>query len=118
MLIYCIQVPAQRYECDEGSDASDKNMSTDDSYNNWIWKDDEHIPTLTPNPNSIHKLWDEYEFWIGNTKAEKAFSSKEKGNCKYTYHCMRLVWDKVSEMVRSSWNMAAAYNLVYTVYGH
>ena len=40
-----------------------------------------------------------------------------KGACKDNYPRRKVVWDKVVEVARSGWNAAAAYNLIYTVYG-
>ena len=72
---------------------------------------------LTRNPRSIHELWDEWQFGIGNRIPAKDFTSRDRGNCKYTFHRRKVVWDKVSEMVRSGWNAVEACHRIYTVYG-
>ena len=104
-LMHGILAPEQRREGGEGSDESEMYIRENDySENSWIFQDNESLLTLNRNPNSIYELWDEYEFRIGDRKAAKAFTNKE-------------VCDKVTEIVRSGWNTAAACHLIYTVYG-
>ena len=119
MLMHGMRAPAQHREGGENSDGSYRNTRENDySENSQIFQDDENLSTLTRNPNSIHELWDEYEFEIGDRKAAKEFTSKERGNYKYTYHRKNIVWDKVADMVRSGWNAATSCNIIYIVYGH
>ena len=73
--------------------------------------------TLTCKSNSIHKLWDEYEFGISNRKPAQQFTSRERGRCKYTYHRRKVVWDQISLMVRRGWNASEACNAIYAAYG-
>ena len=75
------------------------------------------ISTLSRNPSTLHEIWNEWEFGIGNRKAAKDFSIAERGNCKYAYHRRKVVWDTVGQMVRSGWNAAEACNKIYSVYG-
>ena len=117
-LIHDICAPAQRREGGEGSGGSERNRRENEySENSWIFQDDENLLTLTRNPNSIHELWDEDEFGIGDRKVVKSFTSKERGGCKYTYHQRKVVWENVEKMARSGWNAAASCNLIYIVYG-
>ena len=75
------------------------------------------LTRLTRNPNSLHELWDEYEFGIGGRKAAKEFTSRERGAVRYNYHRRKVVWDVVAQMVRNGWNAAEACNRIYTIYG-
>jgi hypothetical protein len=59
----------------------------------------------------------DYDFGIGNGKAAKDFTPPERGRVKHMYSRRKLVWDKVSEMVRSGWDAAEACNKIYEVYG-
>ena len=72
---------------------------------------------LSNNPKSLHTLWNEYEFGLGNNKAAKDFTSKERGKVKYLYHRRKVVWEKVTEMVRSGYIARDACNKIYEVYG-
>ena len=110
--MYGIHVPAYRHEDDEGIDGSNRNRREDDSENNQIYNNDEHLSTFTQNINIIHEIWDKYKFGIENRKAANEFLSKERKNCKYTYHQRKAVWDEVSEMARSGLNVTAAYNII------
>ena len=64
----------------EGSDGSDSNRRDNNySENSQIFQDDENFLTLIRTTNIIHDLWDEFEFGIGDRKAAKSFTSKERG---------------------------------------
>ena len=78
----------------------------------------DQIPNLSQNPRSVHELWDEWQFGIGNRLPAKDFSARDRGKCKYTYHRRKVVWDKVSEMVRSGFTVNEACNSIYSAYGH
>ena len=73
---------------------------------------------LSKCPRTLHTLWNEYEFGLGNRKAAKNFTAVERGRVKYIYHRRKVVWHKVAEMVRSGWSAHDACNRLYEVYGH
>ena len=73
--------------------------------------------TLLPFPRNLHTLWNEYEFGIGGRKAAKDFTPQERGRVKHKYCRRKVVWDKVSVMVRSGWDANEAINKIYEVYG-
>lgn len=73
--------------------------------------------TLSRNPRTLHTLWLEYEFGLGNRKAAKDFTREERGRVKHTFHRRKVLWDKISEMVRSGWSADEACNKIYDVYG-
>ena len=73
--------------------------------------------TLSRNPKTLHTLWLEYEFGLGNRKAAKDFTREERGKVKHKFHRRKVLWDKISEMVRSGWSADEACNKIYDVYG-
>jgi hypothetical protein len=74
--------------------------------------------TLSNMPRTLHELWNEYEFGLGERKPAKHFTLKERGKCRYTYHRRKVVWDQVADMVRRGWDAPDACNKLYDVYGH
>jgi hypothetical protein len=44
------------------------------------------VSTLSPNPQSLYLLWDEYENGIGGQKAAWLFSREERGKVKDKFH--------------------------------
>ena len=74
--------------------------------------------SLSKMPKTLNYLWMEYEFGLNNKKAAKDFSSVERGRVKYRYHRRKVVWDKISEMVRAGHNSEDAINKIYDAYGH
>ena len=52
---------------------------------------DDVISTLSRNPSTLHKIWNEWEFGIGNRKVAKYFSIAERGSCKYAFHRRKVV---------------------------
>ena len=73
--------------------------------------------TLSSCPRTLHLLWNEYQFGLGNRKAAKDFTAPERGRVKHKYSKRKIVWDKVAEMVRSGWSAQDACNRIYEVYG-
>jgi hypothetical protein len=73
--------------------------------------------TLSTCPRTLHMLWNEYEFGLGNRKAAKDFTATERGKVKHKYSKRKVFWDKVAEMVRSGWSAQDACNRIYEVYG-
>ena len=65
---------------------------------------------------SLYALWSEYEFGLANHKAAKDFNAVERGRVKYVYHRRKVVWDQVTEMVRSGWSAHEACDIIYDVY--
>ena len=73
---------------------------------------------LSNMPRTLHELWNEYEFGLGERKPAKKITLKERGKCRYTYHRRKVVWDQVADMVRRGWDASDACNKLYDVYGH
>ena len=73
--------------------------------------------TLSPHPRTLYAVWQEYQFGIGGRKAAKNFTAQERGRCKYAYHRRKVVWEKVSEMVRAGYTADTAIDAIYGVYG-
>ena len=80
-------------------------------------EEEQRTASLSSCPKSIHTLWQEYEFGIGNRKPAKDFTGSERGRHKYSYHRRKVVWDQVAEMVRSGWDANTACTKIYEVYG-
>jgi len=80
---------------------------------------EQHHPaaTLCENPKSLYILWQEYQFGIGGRKAAKDFTAEERGAHKVTYSKRKIIWDKISTMVRASYTSDMAIEKIYTVYG-
>jgi hypothetical protein len=73
---------------------------------------------LTPKPKSLHELWQEYMFGIGNRKPAKDFSISERGKCRHM-HCRRkLTWDCISSHIRCGYTPAAACDRIHQAYGY
>jgi hypothetical protein len=72
---------------------------------------------LSPNPRSLHVLWQEYEFGIGGRKAARLFTPAERGRVKYSYHRRKVVWDKMAELIRAGHTAQTAADLIYQAYG-
>ena len=80
---------------------------------------DDTLPTLYCNLNSIHELWTEYKSGIiGNRKAVKDWTIRDRDVCKYTYHRRKLVWDQIVKIVWSGLNATEAMHIMYTVYDY
>lgn len=73
--------------------------------------------TLSPNPRTLHVLWQEYEFGIGGRKAARLFTAAERGQVKYSYHRRKVVWDKIAELIRAGHTAQTAVDLIYEAYG-
>ena len=78
---------------------------------------DDVISTFLQNLSTLHKIWNEWEFGIGNRKVAKDFLIAERGNCRYAFYRRKVVWDMVGQMVICGWNAAKSCNIIYTVYG-
>ena len=76
------------------------------------------MATLLPHPKSIYILWEEWHSGVGGRKPAKSFTRAERGVCKYKYHRRKVVWDKISEMVRSGLTSDVAIDRIYEAYGN
>jgi hypothetical protein len=87
-----------------------------------VSSDDRAIPipyesTLSANPRDLYTLWEEYEFGIEGRKSARKFSSHESGRVKYKYHRRKVIWDLVSELLRSGHTNISAVDSIYDTYG-
>lgn len=62
-------------------------------------------------------LWQEYEFGIAGRKAARLFTAQERGRVKYTYHRRKVVWDKISQLIRAGHTSQTAIDMIYQAYG-
>jgi HEPN domain-containing protein len=73
--------------------------------------------TLSPNPRTLFVLWQEYEFGIAGRKAARLFTAQERGRAKYSYHRRKVVWDKISQLIRAGHTAQTAIDMIYQAYG-
>ena len=76
------------------------------------------VASLMSNPKDLYILWQEYKFGVGGRKPAQKFTASERGKVKHKYHCRKVFWDLISEMVRSGKLAEVAINQVYSVYGY
>ena len=76
------------------------------------------MPTLMKCPKTLNVLWQEYEFGINGQKAAKHYTSRERGNSRYTYHRRKVFWDKVSELLRAGYDSHTAIDKIYEAYNN
>ena len=55
-------------------------------------------------------------FWCGNRKPAREFTAVERGHVKYNYHCRKVVWDKIAELVRAGWTSDMAIDAISNAY--
>lgn len=72
---------------------------------------------LTPNPRTLHVLWDEYVNGVGNNKPAKFFTRGERGRSKYKYSRRKVFWSIVEDLVRANVSATDAIERIYTHYG-
>ena len=73
--------------------------------------------TLAPNLRMIQAFWQEYEHGIGGRKPAKLFTRQERGIRRFLYSKRKLVWDKISLLVRQGYGWEAACDSIYAAYG-
>ena len=74
--------------------------------------------TLSSSPKSLYVLWDEWMYGLGGKKPARLFTAVERGRSKRKFSRRRVVWDKISEMVRSGMTAHTAIDAIYHHYGH
>ena len=102
--------PVQRPR-NNNNNANGNNNNNNNNNNN------HNAATLSPNPRTLHVLWQEYEFGIGGRKAARLFTAAERGRVKYSYHRRKVVWDKIAEMIRAGHTAQTAIDRIYQAYG-
>ncbi len=76
------------------------------------------LASLSPNPQNLYKVWQEYQVGIGGRKAAKLFTAKERGGkVKHKYHRRKVVWSLVSGLVQVGLTADTAIDQIYAVYG-
>ena len=75
------------------------------------------LPCLVTRPKTAHDLWKEWQFGGPGRKPAKDFSYHERGKVKHTYSFRKVVWDKVSELVRAGMTAQVACDSIHKVYG-
>ena len=75
------------------------------------------IADLIPTPRTLYILWQEYQEGIGGRKAARLFTRDERGKVKHKYHRRKVVWDLISQLIRSGLTAQVACDRIYNVYG-
>ena len=73
--------------------------------------------SLSPFPQSIFDLWQEYTEGIGGRKPARHFSFSERGRVKNKFHCFKILWDMISGLTRQGYTANSAIDTIYNVYG-
>ena len=72
---------------------------------------------LTPNPRTLHVLWDEYIRGIGGNKPAREFTRAERGPVKHKYSRRKVFWDLVEELCRAGHSSNDVIDRIYSHYG-
>lgn len=72
---------------------------------------------LSKKPRDLFVLWREYEFGLGNNKAARDFTHRERGLVTVQYSFRNNFWSLVDEMIRRGSTSNTAIDRVYEVYG-
>jgi hypothetical protein len=89
----------------------------DDTDNNINRQHDLYAGTLSKHPKDLFHMWEEYQFGIEGRKAARKFSIKERGRNRFTYNRRKIVWDKISELIREGHSHLTAIDEIYDTYG-
>ena len=74
--------------------------------------------TLSPRPEDLYVLWDEYTKGIGGRVPERNFTTNQKGKFRFVYSRLKVFWDCISNLVGANHSHITAIDMVYTKYGH
>jgi hypothetical protein len=73
---------------------------------------------LSKAPNSLYLLWDEYEKGLGDNKAAKDFTERERGGAvKYNYYRRNVFWETIERLMRRGHTSRVAIDMVRVAYG-
>ena len=73
---------------------------------------------MSPNPNNLNILWNEYEVVIQGSNSEKAFRTLERGKFKEDYLKRKVIWDLVSSLVLEVQSCNTVIKIIYYVHGN
>jgi hypothetical protein len=77
----------------------------------------EYGVSLSACPRNLYVLWEEYEFGLNGQKPAKRFTSRERGIVRYKYTQRKIVWDKITMMIRQGHTYLTANDELYWIYG-
>jgi hypothetical protein len=72
-----------------------------------------YVVTLSACPRNLYALWEEYEFGLNGQKPAKKFTSREIGSVLYKYTWRKIVWDKITLMIRQGHTYLTALDELY-----
>ena len=68
------------------------------------------LAVLSDFPETLHTLWNEFEFGLENKKPAKDFTSIEQGRVKYIHHNRNVVWDNIGK-----WSEAVGFRMKHVI---
>jgi Transcriptional activator of glycolytic enzymes len=77
----------------------------------------EYAVSLSSCPRNLYALWEEYEFGLNGQKAAKRFTSRERGRVRYKYTRRKIVWDRITLMIRQGHTYLTAIDELHRIYG-
>jgi len=94
-----------------------QNDAAEDNDNNTAANSIPYESSLSPRPQNLYELWNEYQHGIGGRKAAKNFTRTEKGRVKCTYTRRKVIWDEIDRLVRAGDTYLVAIDRIYQAYG-
>ena len=73
--------------------------------------------SLSPLPQNLFDLWQEYIEGIGGRKPARHISFSERGRVKHKFHRRKILWDLISGLTRQGYTANSAIDAIYNVYG-
>jgi hypothetical protein len=72
---------------------------------------------LSRHPRTLHELWKEYKYGIGENKPAQDFTAEERGRVKFKYCRRKIVWDLIALHVRAGSLASDVIDRIYDSYG-
>jgi hypothetical protein len=64
-------------------------------------------------PLTLHVIWEELVACIGDNKPASEFTREERGKVKGKYHCRKILWDLIGQLVRAGLSSDAAIDHIH-----
>lgn len=77
----------------------------------------QQLAVLARNIKTLHGVWEEYHKGIGGRKPACLFTRSERGKVRHVYAKRKLVWDKISALIRCGDSYEIACDKIYQAYG-
>jgi hypothetical protein len=70
---------------------------------------------LSPSPQNLFDLWQEYIEGIGGRKPARLSSFSERGFVKHKFHCRMILWDMISCLAKQGFTANSAIDAIYNI---